>query len=390
MNRQPMTAREDPLQVVMLRSNPVAPDPRVWKTAASLAAAGYRVTIFCWDRLQQKLNGDQLPEVTVIRRQIRGQYASGLKNLLPLLRWQAALCAWLFSHRRQIDVIHACDFDTVLPAFLVSKVFDIPLVYDIFDFYADNIHSMSPTVARIVAALDRWMISRVDGVILADENRIQQIQPSVPKRMVVIYNTPPDRYKSGTDAPAGKFTIAYAGQLLVNRGLLELTEVIGRHPEWLLKLAGFGGDVEQIMDAAKTFDNISLSGVVPYEEALQMMSEAHVIYALYDPSLPNHRYASPNKLFEAMMLAKPIIVARGTGIDRLVEREAIGLVVPYGDTNALEQALIFLSQNPDEALEMGMRARKCYENSYKWSKMECELLAFYRQVLESRGLTVIS
>ena len=388
MNRQSLTAREDPLQVVMLRSNPVAPDPRVSKTAASLAAAGYRVTIFCWDRLQQVLAGDNLPGVTIIRRQISGQYASGLRNLIPLLRWQAALFAWLFSQRRQITVIHACDFDTVLPAYVISRLFHIPLIYDIFDFYADNIRSISPAVARIVAMLDRRVISRVDGVILADVNRLEQLKPAVPKRHIVIYNTPPDRYAPGTDALANKFTIAYAGQLLINRGLQELVALIGRHPEWQLNLAGFGGDADQIMDAAKTFENISLSGAVPYEEALRMMREAQVIYALYDPSLPNHRYASPNKLFEAMMLAKPIIAARGTGIDKLVEREGIGLVVPYGDTGALEQALIFLSQNPVQAHEMGLRARICYENSYKWSKMEYELLAFYRQVLESRGLTI--
>lgn len=388
MNRQSLTAREDPLQVVLLRSNPVAPDPRVSKTAASLADAGYRVTIFCWDRLQQVLAGDNLPDVTIIRRQIRGQYASGLKNLLPLLRWQAALFAWLFSQRRQINLIHACDFDTVLPAYIISRLFHIPLVYDIFDFYSDNIRSVSRSIASIVAMLDRWVIERVDGVILADENRLEQLKPAVPKRHIVIYNTPPDSYTPGDDTPAGKFTIAYTGQLLVNRGLLELVALIGRQPDWQLNLAGFGGDTEHIMDAAKAFDNISLSGAVPYEKALRMMREAQVIYALYDPSLPNHRYASPNKLFEAMMLAKPIIAASGTGIDRLVEREGIGLVVPYGDTDALEQALIFLSQNPVQSHEMGLRARKCYENSYKWSKMECELLAFYRQVLDSRGLKV--
>lgn len=372
----------------MLRSNPVSPDPRVSKSAASLVSAGYHVTVFCWDRLQQTLTGDQLPGVTFIRRQIRGRYASGLKNLVPLLRWQIALFGWLFANRNKMDVIHACDFDTVVPAFCISQLFHIPLIYDIFDFYADNIRAVNPAAARMAAWLDRRIIRRVDGVILADENRIDQLKPAVPKRQVVIYNTPPDRYMNGGSGPDGRFTIAYAGQLLLNRGLLELITVVSQHPEWQLNLAGFGGDAEKIVAAAKACPNITFSGSVDYDKALQMMITSTVIYALYDPKLPNHRYASPNKLFEAMMLAKPIIVAGGTGIDRLVEKEAIGLVVPYGDCSALEQALCKLDENPGKAHEIGLRARKCYENRYNWSKMEGKLLSFYRQVLEGRTQTV--
>ena len=37
-------------RIVLLRSNPVEPDPPVEKVAATLRAEGYEVTILAWDR----------------------------------------------------------------------------------------------------------------------------------------------------------------------------------------------------------------------------------------------------------------------------------------------------------------------------------------------------
>ena len=52
----------------------------------------------------------------------------------------------------------------------------------------------------------------------------------------------------------------------------------------------------------------------------------------------NHIYASPNKVFEAMiMCGKPIIVSDGHINGQYSKNRKIsGLVVPYGDVNAIQ------------------------------------------------------
>lgn len=107
-----------------------------------------------------------------------------------------------------------------------------------------------------------------------------------------------------------------------------------------------------------------------------------MIPALYDPAIPNHRYASPSKVFEAMALGKPVIVARGTGIDRRVRRHRLGWVVPYGNVEALEAALTEVAGwTPARRRAFTRRAPRLYRRRWGWPRMERRLLRLYRDVV---------
>lgn len=364
-------------QVVFLRSNAVAPDPRVEKAAQALAQAGYHVKVFAWDRQHVAPRHERTGSLEFFRSRIRGAYGSGQRNLIPLVRWQFSLLGWLLKHVRRGSIVHACDFDTVWPAWLASRLKGARLVYDIFDFYADNVSGLSPRARARIAAAERWMIGHADALILAGENRAAQLGTARPIRLTVIENTPPDVNPAGQVALPDRFTVCYVGQLLYNRGLTSAIEVIGRHPHWQMFLAGFGADANAIRAQASAHTNITAGGQIAYPRAVELMRASSVLLALYDPREPNHRYASPNKLFEAMMLGKPVIAARGTGFDEWVRKQRIGMVVDYDDQPGLEAALQHLADNPADAREIGARARGCYQQQYSWAEMERRLLALY-------------
>jgi glycosyltransferase involved in cell wall biosynthesis len=143
--------------------------------------------------------------------------------------------------------------------------------------------------------------------------------------------------------------------------LFELLEVMKSHPHWRLDLAGFGGDQARILERASELPNVTWHGRVSYPLALELSYRADVLFATYDPSIPNHRYSSPNKIFEAMMLAKPVIVACDTNMDRIITQADCGLVIPYGDKEALDRALTRISSDPDLKRKLGENARKAYD-----------------------------
>jgi glycosyltransferase involved in cell wall biosynthesis len=174
--------------------------------------------------------------------------------------------------------------------------------------------------------------------------------------------------------------LIYVGLLQVERGLLDILALLWDHPDWRLDLAGFGGDEDQILPITEELPNVHWHGRVGYLEALSLSSTADVMLALYDPALPNHRYASPNKLFEAMMLSKPVVVAGRTNIDGIVSREECGLVVEYGDRDDIEQALLTLEKNTTLRRKLGQNARRAYERQYNWSVMVDHLNQFYAQL----------
>jgi glycosyltransferase involved in cell wall biosynthesis len=372
------------IQVLICRSNPVAPDPRVEKEARCLSMAGYSASVLGWDRSGLLPTRDRIDCVEVLRRRIRAGYARGLMNLLPLLRWQVDLLKWLLCSRGRYDLIHACDFDTILPALFYKVLYKKKVIYDIFDFYADHLRATPERIKRLIRLLDFWAIEHADAVILVDDARHLQIAGAHPQQVVVIYNSPEDISATLTPNQVSHdsgLRLSYVGLIQVERGLLQVLEVMSCHPEWTLELAGFGGDEAIILERARELPNVKWHGRVPYHISIELSARADVLFALYDPCIPNHRFSSPNKVFEAMMLSKPLVVARGTNMDRIVEQADAGLVVEYGDVAALENAFLRLEKEPDYRLRLGRNSRRVYEQKYSWNAAQERLLGLYLNLM---------
>lgn len=369
------------------------PDPRVEKEWVALVEAGASVQVVCWDRNGTHPSYENRTYGPLYRLAIKAEFGRGFSNFPALLRWQAGLVVWLVRKRRTYDVIHACDFDTLLPALLMKALWRKLVVYDIFDFYADILSDGPSWVKKAIRRLDLWAIGKADMVILADEARRAQIAGSHPRLVVVVHNSPPDlrretEHRQVEPCPTG-FRIAYIGLLKRERGLFEAIDVVAKHPEWNLDLAGFGAHEEEMRTHAALVPNVHFYGRVDYTQALALSDRADVLFATYDPQIPNHRYSSANKLFEAMMLGKPIIVAHGTGMDRIVEENGSGLVVTYGDRSDLERHLTLLSQDCRLRAALGRRARAAYDTKYSWEREKKRFVDAYSDLFFSKRGSVL-
>lgn len=372
------------MRVVICRANGVAPEPRVEKTTRTLQKGGHIVQILGWDRQGNLPRKEEKDGMNIQRLVIRSNHPTGLMNVFPLIFWTVRLFVWLFRQRKTYDLIHACDLDTVLPALWCKRLLGKQVVYDIYDFYADMLRKTPGWVARWVRKIELRAIDRADWVILADDSRVQQIAGSHPQRLEVIYNAPEEVDIPLLPRENTGLRLVYFGNLQVERGLLQLLAVLARHDEWRLELGGSGPDEEQILAEAGKLANVTWHGVLAYEQVLFYSQQADALIATYDPAIPNHRYSSPNKVFEAMMLAKPVLVARDSNADCLVERAGCGLVVPYGDQAALEGALAQLAGDGALRTRLGQQGRMAFEHEYSWEKMSGRLLNLYA-TLESKG-----
>ncbi len=373
-------------RVVLCRSNPIAPDPRVEKVARTLKQAGYEVLLLGWERTGKLPQEEQIDGIPCFRLHIEAENEEGIQNLPGVLRWQWGLLNWLIQHRQEYDLIHACDFDTILPALACAKFYRKKVVYDIFDFYVDMLRKIPKAIKTIIRRLDLWAIDQADGVILADDSRMDQIAGAQPRHWVVIYNSPQDlldSIKQHPRSPSGNLRVSYVGLLQHERGLFDLIGVISKHTEWELDLGGSGPEQEIILDRIRNYPNIHWHGRIPYDKTIDLNSAADVMIAVFDPAIANHRYSSSNKLFEAMMLQKPIIVARETNMDRIVRNHNCGIAIDYRDQAALEAALHKLAQDPEFRRQLGENGRRAYEKYYNWEEMQIRLLNFYSEALRN-------
>lgn len=304
----------------------------------------------------------------------------GLKNIFPLIIYLVRILLWLFRHGKAFDAVHAFDLDAGLPALLAAKLHRRPLVYHIADCYADSRPGIPGKLKGLVRSLELYVIARAALTIICTEERVKQIEGSKPRKLLVIHNSPvcqpeiqPAPYRKNS-----RLHICYVGSLEERRFIKQVLEVVSRETRVQLTIAGMGTLEKFVEDVAGRYSNIDYLGRVSYQEALRLYSACDLMFAVYDPAVPNHRYSAPNKVYEAMMLGKPLIVAKNTGFDVLIEKEGIGLSIEYSQ-QAFQQALDNCLANPDVLKEMGKRAKKIYAK-YSWSAMRERLLQAYKEI----------
>ena len=381
--------------VVFLRSHPIELVARVIKEADTLQRYGYNVTAVGWNRENKKMKCDQCL-FKIVDIPVKGYYGIGIRNFMYILKWNIALFKWLSKNRKNYDIIHAYMFDTIIPAIITKYLYKKKIVYDISDFYADMIRNIPSFLRKVIRFFDCQCIRRVDAVIIPDVNRREQLKGCTCKWCEEIYNSI-DLCTLGINnreelhrflntnyhKEKGQLHIAYVGLLQLERGFATMISVVKKHPEWILTLGGYGGDEEEIKKLAGNAPNIKFVGKLPYQEVLRLYQQNDLLFATYDPSIPNHKYSSPNKLFEAMLLQKPIVVAKGTGMDKLARNFESIFAVEYGNKKELEKVLEKVAGwNTEQVEKSTFKAFVEYSNFYSWDKMEEKLLRVYKRIDE--------
>ncbi|TLZ50503.1 MAG: glycosyltransferase family 4 protein [Methanobacteriota archaeon] len=362
-------------RVVFLRSKSVGGvEPRLDRAARALADAGHEVHAILWDREATRAETETRGRYTVHRVRFRAPYNR------PSLAWK--LPGWwrrAFRLLRTIrpDVVHAADWDTIPPAMRARDAWGAKVVFDIWDYYAQMITARIPRFVRsALARREAFAIRDADLVIVPDLARKPPFRWE-PRRVIEIVNVPEER--AFTPEPHEGFRVFYGGNLSKDRGLQYLIPACERAGARLV-VAGQGPDEGELIAQVRRSASAEYLGYLPHDQVLRHAAAADAIPLLYDPSVPINRLASPNKLYEAMMLRKPVLVSEGILIADLVRDEQFGIVVPYGDTERLVDAMKGMIAAPDMGAAMGARGRAVYESRYRWEVMRERLVEAYSRL----------
>lgn len=368
--------------IVFLRSNPVSPDSRVEKEVNSLIKNGYFVTVIGWDRgenYKAKKSTFNLQDgnAVIIRRGLKASFGEGMKNLIPFIKFQAFLFSWLIRNKNNYNIVHACDFDTGFTANMARIFTRKKLVFDLFDYLSTDANSL---FRRIIKKCEDNIINKADATIICTEQRREQIKDSMPRKLVVIHNTP-DLIPDVESTVHDKVRVAYVGILQDYRLILETTEVIAKYPDIELHIGGFGKLENQIIELSNKYKNIIYYGKLLYQDTLKLENSCDIMTAIYDPSIGNHYYAAPNKFYEALMLGKPLIMVKNTGMSNIVSENDIGVCIDF-NKQSFEEGLLKLISRRNEWDSIKDRMNKLYNEDYSWKVMEQRLVSLYQDLYE--------
>lgn len=369
-----------PVRVAIVRSRAIYLP--IHTLARTLADGGYAVDLLVWSREGKVKENDNGNCYNTHRFNLKAPYYKpSLLFYLPV--WW--FYEFLFLLRSGANIIHACDLDTLIPAILVKVIKRTKLCYFIYDFYADILPQQVPGLGKkLVSFTEKFFIRFADVLFLVDRARYEQVRGAKIKRIEYIYNSPEDYFNPRVElGSTSEINIFYAGYLDESRGLEEVINAVSELADVRLTFAGTGPARDIIERNLAKLPNLQFVEQIPYEEVIRRELAADILFAFYDPKIPSNKYASPNKLFEAMMCAKPIIINEGVTACEIVTEEKCGLIVPYGDVTAIKEAILSLKNDPELRRVLGENGRKAYENRYSWDIMRGRLINIYDEVIKS-------
>lgn len=365
-------------KVIYVRTTGIYDDSKATKEIFALLEDGFRVLVVGWDRFGNALTkcSDLFSQYSesitfcLYEKLVPNGGNIGTKNILTMLKWLIWARKVIKKHIGA-EIVHLCNLDAALTMSRKMRR-KVKIVYDIFDYYIDS-HRIPKILERFIEGLEIAIINESAVTIICNEERREQISKAHPKKVVVLHNSP--EIEKVNLLPT-EYDYAYCGGLNEGRLIKETLENYAHNDDVKAAFAGFGKYEAEVKEWSDRYENFYYLGHMQYSDVLNIEGKSRVLSAIYNPIIRNHRLCAPNKFYESIALAKPVIVCRGTGIDKIVEKYNLGIVINY-DASELFNAIRKLKDNPKLCEAMGKNGRILYEKEYTWKIMKKRLLEAY-------------
>jgi len=368
----PASNKEQKRTVLMIRSSAFKTQ-RLVKQALELTKLGLRVRVIFWERVllheSEVLIIDMLRSKGVEVHRFIGsaEYGTGIKSIVKRTAW----LRFVFDEIKLMnpDFIHAIDLDSSL-IFLVIKCRKCVIVADFADYIEDYAYKFSLVLRPLIRILTFLVYKRSDYVVLPSSERKKFYM----KRVYVVNNAPKGSYvaNDGGFKREGRWSVLYCGTYGKDRAidiLCALSEDV-ELDKFRFEIAGWG-ELQSLVDRYSKIQNY---GHITYLSVLEKTQNTDFVYCVYDPLIPVNRFADPNKFYEAVLMGKPLIVAKGTGIDLIVEKYGLGLVVDYSFSSVKAQLKLVNDQMYAEFVQNVRKARPIFS----WAESVKSLVSIYQ------------
>ena len=293
-----------------------------------------------------------------------------LRRTLSYLSFGLA-AAWYGGRVQQKpDVVAATSpqFFCALGGYALARRLGVPFVLEVRDLWPDSILAVgamrdSPAI-RAFKWLERFLYRHSDHIVVVTHAFKDHIVAKgiAPEKISIVKNGADlDAFEADRPDPAaaralvrehgmeGKFVAAYIGTIGMAHRADVLLEAAQRcaDPDVVFAVMGVGAEREALAARAGALGlaNFRLLPKQPRAVAQAFLAAADVsVVHLRDT--PVFRTVLPSKLFDAMMLKKPIVMGVQGEARELVEASGGGVCIPSENPDALVEAVLGLKNDP--------------------------------------------
>lgn len=287
----------------------------------------------------------------------------GKRNSAPVLIKQILIFLKILFTRK-IKSIHI--INEQLYIFFYPFLFFKHTVLDLFDsiFLRKNISGEK------MKWLKRLLYWPANKIIVTDENRYNLMPQILQSKCVVLPNYPEYFSSKNEKEKSGDLRILYNGWMGLNRGTEIIEGLLKTNLSLKIFMAGWFSDEYSRSLLKKYPEQIEFLGVIPQKSALEIAGKkADYIICVYAPINENNINASPNKVYDAIQTATPLIINAEVKVSDWVKRKGIGFILPeynVADYNNLYHQLCEAKNTFNFTNEL--------KHTYTWESVEANLL----------------
>lgn len=296
----------------------------------------------------------------------------------------------LMGYRKNYDIYHSNDLNTLLQGYISSKwrLKCKKLIYDSHEVQTSRTGYQSP----VYGDLEGFLIKKIDDMMVENHTRAvynEKLYGFYPK---VVHNYPFKQTSMNDERvdlhgilniPKHEKILLYQGGIQTGRGLDKLIKAAPLFNEGILVLIGDGKikkELQNMVREMKLQDKVKFLPKVPLAELPKYTRNAYVGFQVLNNVCFNHYSASSNKLFEYMMSGIPVIACDFPEIKKVVEEEQTGITVDSHNYEEIAAAVNNLLLNPtlrEQFSQNSIAARF----KYNWEEEKQEFLTIYRHVI---------
>lgn len=326
------------MKIIICVSNDIIYDQRMNRIAHSLSKLGHDVTIV-GRRLKNTPAPTSLPYQTT--------FLKCLVNNGPLfyLEFNLRLFAFLFS--KKIDLVYACDPDSLPAAASIKILKSIKGVYDSHEIFEETPEIANRSFVKwIWKKIELVFGKRMDQFITVNEALVEILHKKLNRDFTAIRNLP--FLNKQSSEPHSEKILLYQGVLNEGRGLECSILALNHLPDYKLLLAGDGDITPKLVEMVKENkleDQVEFLGKLTPIDLKQVTSKAKYGLNLLDASSLNYYLSLANKFFDYMAHGVPSVNMNFPLYDKYCKKYQCGITIEKLEPMKLAKAIRQLDAN---------------------------------------------
>ena len=284
------------------------------------------------------------------------------KNIFTIISMNIFILI-LYFRKFKFDKVHVVDEQFYFFFIPLLSFLRIHITLDVFDsiFLKKNYPNNKAYL------LKKYIYGSADKIIVTDKNRFKMLPDFSKEKAIIIPNVPFKNIKFQKIKPTmpGKLTIAYFGTLLKNRGSEFVEKIIQTDKSIKFLLAGWIGDDYTKNLISKYSQSIKYYGVITQDEANELLfNESNFILCIYPFNNLNNIYASPNKIYDAILTKTPVIMNSEIKVSNFIQKFNLGYIFNFSNLNFQTISEDLINKKDSYSLNNSI------SNDYCWEKYE--------------------